>query len=286
MIELLKRDIDIAIVTWKNLLIKYSQHEIEYIYVKGSSVKTWDSNIDYVPQLSDIDIHIKVKDDKTSSLMNPTVEQSLLFSREFEENFKNTCINLKHQFIHIPRIQIVIINKISKKLEQFTFSREEDVLLILGKIENNIQDEFEIIRKKDKTQLLILPETLNKISSNLLDRSDPFELYILLRRICFIVSPTPVRLLTQLLTKTNPYDIWTWNKTRIVKELEMISLSSIAHHYKQYYESGWDLFKTGFSDTDKFRKIILLAYTILKEVYEIFLKIQEKDKSIPLEYER
>ena len=42
---------------------------LEGVYAKGSSLKPWDSPLDYVPELSDVDVQVLLKDD--SPLQDP-----------------------------------------------------------------------------------------------------------------------------------------------------------------------------------------------------------------------
>ena len=58
-----RRDVDTCIEVWTEILLARYQRNIDYLYAKGSSIKPWDGIIDYVPTLSDVDIHIKTVDD-------------------------------------------------------------------------------------------------------------------------------------------------------------------------------------------------------------------------------
>jgi len=51
-------DTDHSLKIWKNLSINEFTENIEYSNAKGS-VKPWDSPLDYVPILCDLDIHSK-----------------------------------------------------------------------------------------------------------------------------------------------------------------------------------------------------------------------------------
>lgn len=62
--EKLRKDIDFMVKTAKEVLLKNFGKNIVGIYFKGSASKKWDSHIDYVPELSDVDIHILFKNQK------------------------------------------------------------------------------------------------------------------------------------------------------------------------------------------------------------------------------
>jgi len=48
------------------LLEEIPDPDIVGIYCKGSVLKDWDSPLDYVPELSDVDIHILFHDDSST----------------------------------------------------------------------------------------------------------------------------------------------------------------------------------------------------------------------------
>ena len=45
------------------LLRQIPSSEVAGIYFKGSAQKRWDSPVDYVPEVSDVDIHVLLRDD-------------------------------------------------------------------------------------------------------------------------------------------------------------------------------------------------------------------------------
>ena len=57
------------------------------IYFKGSGQKQWDSPLDYVPEISDIDIHLLLSDDAMVRQHLGTVEQALAIQGEVEERY-------------------------------------------------------------------------------------------------------------------------------------------------------------------------------------------------------
>ncbi|MHA2065893.1 MAG: hypothetical protein ACXABY_16100, partial [Candidatus Thorarchaeota archaeon] len=51
-----RHDIRMCLQAWIEILHDELGERIDYVYSKGSSMKNWDSPIDYVPVLSDVDI--------------------------------------------------------------------------------------------------------------------------------------------------------------------------------------------------------------------------------------
>ena len=63
------------------------------------------------------------------------------------------------------------------------------------------------------------------------------------------------------------YDIWTWNRSTILQQLQSLSLHELAATYEKYYLMGWDLFNSQFEDIKKFQKTISLGLQVLSLVY-------------------
>ena len=272
MLTSFRDDVQIAIKIWNELLLEQFFDDIDYIYVKGSAVKPWKSIIDYVPQISDIDIHVKIRNDHPSELVQPSLETSLKVGPEYEKRFIKFNVNSRRSYNHIPRIQMVLLNNVLDRKFNFVFPRIKDIHILYGEPHFPEEVSGDYIRNQDREELLKLPVLLQKSYKNLLDRSDPLEMYILLRRICFVISPSPVRLLTQLLQDQDPYDIWTWNRSTIKQNLEVCNLRDLASEYSQYYTLGWDLYNKKFQDTDLFVKVIVKGLSALQLVYNEIIK--------------
>ncbi len=108
-----KQEVNSCIDTWKTIFETRFGGRIEYAYAKGSGVKDWDSPIDYVPVLSDIDIHVKLRGDSIFSGPKSATEEALKTSRKYEELFLGE--NPDH--FHVPRTQIVVLNDAMKSPE-------------------------------------------------------------------------------------------------------------------------------------------------------------------------
>jgi hypothetical protein len=86
-----------------------------------------------------------------------------------------------------------------------------------------------------------------------------------IRPMTWRVSPTPVRLITQ--THSDPIDVWSWNRTNIREALHQREYEKIAEHYYGFYDTGWKLFLSGFSDLKAFRETTVHGYYVLYECY-------------------
>lgn len=60
-----------------------------------------------------------------------------------------------------------------------------------------------------------------------------------------------------------PIEVWNWNRTRIRKELKEREFTRIVDSYLKFYDIGWDLFLSDFTDFAKFRELVVYGYAVL-----------------------
>ena len=53
-----RKDVEAAIAVWGELIPERLGERVSYATLKGSVLKSWDGLVDYVPVISDLDIHI------------------------------------------------------------------------------------------------------------------------------------------------------------------------------------------------------------------------------------
>ncbi|MFX0120954.1 MAG: hypothetical protein ACFFCU_18730 [Promethearchaeota archaeon] len=267
-LQLAREDIEHSLEVWKSLLINEFSDKIDYIYAKGSAVKPWQSPFDYVPILSDIDIHIMLKKNKSLfcnglNAFKKSLEISEKYERIFTKKFPNT--------LHLPRTQLVIINHLLKSLDYIP-PRSNDVKIVYGDPVFPSIPKPHIIREIDFKKLLELHDTVERIPINLIDRTG-IDYWVLIRRINWQVSPTPIRVLTQVLD-TSPDEIWSWNRTKLINELENQGYVELTNHYKQYYLAGWKAFLAEYQDPQTFREVIYYGYHVLITSLEIVQELK------------
>ena len=95
------------------LLDDIPSQEIRGIYLKGSAQKDWDTPVDYVPEISDVDIHIKFSSDAHWRQFVGTVPQGMAIQRKVESLYLSKVA----QPVHTPRPQLVIFNKMVHEIE-------------------------------------------------------------------------------------------------------------------------------------------------------------------------
>ncbi|PWI49360.1 hypothetical protein CEE45_02160 [Candidatus Heimdallarchaeota archaeon B3_Heim] len=259
-----RKDVQTCLNIWKDIRTKEFPDRIEVIYAKGSACKPWESEIDYVPVISDVDIHVRfTESNREDPLSLLDMNEAINIAQRYEEIF----LNMRSHSLHLPRVQVVNVNSIIKD-PTFIFPRADDIVLLYGWYENPnlVTDEF--IRKLDREWILSdLSEYLKTLSEKTFDRSG-LDYWIQLRSMNWRVSPTPVRLLTQFL-QCSPYEIWTWNRSKIVRELIDQDLTSLVTSYQNFYLSGWKLFLSNFSETKYYRDLLKHGYSVLSKAQNI-----------------
>jgi hypothetical protein len=252
-----KEDVLCAVDIWVSILQETFGSRLEYAYAKGSALKQWDSFVDYVPVVSDLDMHIMLTD---SDDMFPNdaagFSSSIDVARKFEERFPAE----RPDHLHFPRAQIVHINP-NLDDDSFILPQISEVYVMVGNPRDGPIRTDEEVRKQDLKKIQDMTEYIEDLPRQAVDRVG-LDFWSLLRRMSWRVSPSPVRLLSQV--HSSPSEVWKWNRTRITEELRNYKYDAIADSYHKYYKTGWELFLSSFSDYSKLREIVTHGYHVLR----------------------
>ncbi len=245
------------------LLYLIPEGEIRAIYLKGSVVKRWESALDYVPEVSDVDMHVWFHDDAAWSKYLDTVPQALEIQRGVEARFAARI----SQPLHEPRPQLIVMNKMMAELEDFLHSPRSIVRVLYG--ENYPEADYSgsaSMRRHDSTRLVYEAGWVDKMPLHLVDKPGRY-LREALRVVSWRVSPTGPRVLH--ISGLDTEQAWSINRTRVTLALRDLGLTSLADGYTAFYLSSWDYFLSGFTDSDAGRSAIEAAARVLTENAEI-----------------
>jgi hypothetical protein len=260
-VEAVRADVHASLDAWKSVLSESFGKRLRSAYAKGSSVKQWDSLIDYVPIISDVDIHFTLTDDKGIFPDSPDeFADSMALSKRYEEVYKE--IHPEHA--HIPRCQLLHVDRL-KDVVEYVPPRVQDVHLLIGEFSQPPLPSVSRIQQIDLQNLLSLSEYFEKLPNRVMDRAG-LDFWQIIREMTWRVSPSPVRLLTQ--SSRDPLEVWSMNRTRVVMQLLKNGENEIADHYSCFYSSGWSLFRSGFKSPEDFRAMATHGYYVLKNCYE------------------
>ncbi|MBD3207084.1 hypothetical protein GF319_12180, partial [Candidatus Bathyarchaeota archaeon] len=217
-------DVEAAIEVWTDITSNHLEN-LEYAYIKGSATKFWQTPIDYVPILSDIDLHIKTLDDKP---LFPSTKEGFLSSLKITALYEKLFKSLRSGYLHIPRPQIVTMENLDPR---WIPEDKEKIKVLYGEVKPGESRTCEDIRDEDYQSLKELGPVLASLPMMLIDRIG-MDYYRIIRSICWRVSPSPIRLLSQT---EDPEYVWGLNRTQVHRELENAGYADTAEYYKEYY---------------------------------------------------
>jgi len=218
------------------------------VYIKGSSQKAWDSPIDYVPELSDIDVQVLLADDTPLT----DLEAALAFQAEMEQRFRDRI----PQPLHLPRPQIQLLRS---RLEHYTPSLGVQTLLglpykhlVFGKA--NHPD-------TDRAMLMEPQAFLAGLFDSVMDRPGKY-LFEVLRQLSWRVGPTGSRVLSVL--GAGLEDAWGGNRTQVYHRLNGLGQVEMAEQYAAFYLHAWNFFLSGYQNANAAREAVLAGSRVLK----------------------
>ncbi len=236
---------------------------IRAIYLKGSVVKPWESPLDYVPEVSDVDMHIWFRDDAAWPMYLGTMPQALEVQAGVEARFAARVPRPLHE----PRPQLIVMNKMMAEHEGFLHSPRSTVKVLYGEEypEANYSDSAGI-RRHDANQLVGEAEWVDRMPLHLVDKPGRY-LREALRQLVWRVSPAGPRVLHVYGLDTE--QAWSMNRTGVTQELRDLGMASLADGYSTFYLSSWDYFLSGFTDSDAGRSAVQAAARVLTESADI-----------------
>ena len=231
--------------------------EIRGMYLKGSAIKPWDSPIDYVPEISDVDIHVLFRDDAAWTEHLGSVPKALDVQKGVEALYFARIIRPLHQ----PRPQLIVMNKLMVELEHFVHSPRSTVRVLYGEDypEADYSD-AEAIKRYDAEGLVEQGMWAEGLPLSIVDKPGRY-LREALRYLSFRVSPVCPRVLH--ISGVDTETAWSLNRTNGTKVLKARGFAGLAQNYTVYYLSAWDYFLSDYSDTEAGRSAIVAASRVL-----------------------
>lgn len=236
--------------------------DIAGIYFKGSAQKKWESPLDYVPELSDIDIHLLFSDDSSIEKYLGMAEKAINIQSKVEERYFSKI----PKPIHIPRPQLLVLNGILDE-EDFISSPKSTITVLSGKDYPEPNSKvLERIKQIDCKHLIDEEQFLLKFPLHIVDKPSKY-LWQSLKNLIWRVSPVGSRVLSIMGT---PYEkAWGINRTKIVALLKEVREHQLVQDYSQFYLSAWDYFLSNYTDTDIGRKAIIHGINALGKGIQI-----------------
>lgn len=241
------------------------------LYLKGSTVKAWDSPLDYVPELSDLDVHILFSDEEAMTRNMGRMKKCMEIARLGEHLYHT---RVPHPF-HIPRIQLVVANQLFGQPD-FISSPAETVLTRYGKPYPASQG-FEAKRRPTAIKnLLAQQECMSKLPGRVMDRMGKYHRYIL-RDMSWRVSPAVPRVLDLL--GAHFEEAWASNRTHLVGHLRTRGQPELALDYANFYLHAWRFLLSNDQDSEAARSAILSGARVLERSIEMATEMEAEATS-------
>jgi hypothetical protein len=239
------------------LLERLPREEIVGLYAKGSAVKPWDAPLDYVPELSDVDLHVLVHDPAR-------LEASLGGLRgALDLQARADCLYFERfpDPLHVPRPQLIALNGL-KDQPLYVPSVASTVRVLLGEpYPSTTALDAGSIRRIDAASLLQHEGYLAKLPWAVVDTPAKF-LWGRLRELAWRVSPTGSRALSAL--GVQYAEAWGKNRSSVVRQLEALGEDALAAAYGAFYAAAWDFFLSGYADGGAARRAVLAGAEALQ----------------------
>lgn len=227
------------------------------IYFKGSAQKQWESILDYVPEISDVDVHILFRKNEYQKKYLGTPEQTL----DLQEHIEHIFYDKITEPLHVPRPQILVLNEFMKDRD-FVYSPVSAMTVLFGsELPPNPPDKLARIRAIDCEHLLQERKFLENYSMHIIDRPAKY-LWQGLRSMVWHISPIGSRVLS--LTGLRYETAWSMNRTRSVRTLREIGQCQLANEYAQFYIHCWKYFLSHYIDTNAGRDAIRAGIATLR----------------------
>ena len=241
----------------ETLLDRIPNDEIRAIYLKGSANKRWDTPIDYVPEASDLDLHLWFHDDGVERTLYGDLDQAIAVQQDIEARYRRKC----PRPVHTPRPQIINLNDMISK-PGYMHSPPNTAKVLFGEgypaPDYSAVDEI----KREKCQdLFNFADILERFPYRVFDRPDKY-LAELFRDLSYRVSPVGPIVLH--LAGLDPMTAWSMNRTHVTRALEDIGECDLAESYVDYFLARWRWFLSDSEDLDAVRDAVRVAIEVLE----------------------
>ena len=228
------------------LLVELGESAIRGVYFKGSGHREWESLLDYVPELSDVDIHLWLHEDGASGPPALDLDTALRVQAALERGYREAV----PAPLHMPRPQIILLNTM-KQYDDYVPPPAGSVDVLFGEDmpRDNPKSDAEI-RRTDAAMLQVTYDAVSEMPMQVMDRPGRYN-WTSLRNLSWRVSPTGARVLDLL--GMDPDQTWRMTRTAVVRALREHGQDPLADAIIEYYLTAWDYFLSAYQDTDAAR---------------------------------
>ncbi len=249
----------------ETLLEKIPNDQIRALYLKGSAKKRWDTPIDYVPEASDLDMHLWFCEDDGWREHIGTVRQAVAIQQGVEQRYFTKV----QRPVHTPRPQLMILNELVT-MPRYMDSPRSTVQILYGERYPDADYTNQDGIRRDKCEDLIEHATfLVRFPLNTVDRPGKYVSESL-RILNYRVSPAgPI---VVHLSGVDAEEAWSMNRTTTVRALREVGHAELANEYVRYYLARWKFFLSNFEDFESARVATYSAIEVIRRAESIAKK--------------
>jgi hypothetical protein len=258
----LRREVESMVTSITEVLLEcLPASEISGLYLKGSAHKPWDSPLDYVPEISDVDVHLLFRDDACVERRLGTIEAALAIQNRIEDRYHSKV----RSPLHTPRPQLVILNRLLRAPD-YSPSPPNTVSTLWG--DEYPQGSYDEERERElaRRRLLSEAEILQALPLRIADKPGAYLLAVM-RDLTWRVSPAGPRVLC--LHGMPATKVWSLNRTGVVSALGRFGEHDLLASYRRFYLSAWRSFLSGHQDSDAIRSAIGAGAEVIRLAAEI-----------------
>lgn len=223
---------------------------IRGVYFKGSASKVWHVPCDYVPELSDLDLHVWLHDEASAAV--EAQFQDTRFALEFAAAAEAAFRHRVPSPCHVPRPQVLILNEAMRRRTSWTRSH---AVVLRGEAPPG----SEATAREDRETLLAVSGEAAQLGLSVMDKLEA-EVWTALRAVNWRVSPLPARLLSAAGAGAQ---VWDEPRSVLLADLDRSGFGAVAAHLGRYYDHAWKGFCGGWRDAAPMRLAILAALDAL-----------------------
>ena len=246
------------------LLDAVPRREIRGIHLKGSSLKHWDSPLDYVPEVSDVDMHILFHKNDAWPQHLGTVAQAIDIQKQVERLYFSKI----SEPLHTPRPQLIVLNQFLQDRDRDFVGSPPGAVEVLYGEEPDPPDyqEPDRIRRGECIQTIKDAGHLEALPMQVIDKPGRY-LWQSLRDLTWRVSPAGPRVLH--ISGLGTADVWSLNRTAVVAKLNEAGRHCLADDYAAFYMFAWDYFLSRYENNEAGRYAIGAGARVLTQASEI-----------------
>jgi hypothetical protein len=250
-----RREVDAMVDAVSGALIAALGDSLAGLWLKGSTTRPWDSPLDYVPELSDVDLHYSLAgpvDLTTDALVSLHAEIDRLFAEAAPDA------------LHTPRPQLLSIENV-ESIPGYLPCPLAAVRTLWGEVPHGPPADLDpdVVRRREAARLVTSggPSVVRSASLGLFENPGK-HLFRTLRTLAWHVSPVGARVLC---ARTGDFErAWATNRTAIATTLDEIGERPVAEALVRYYTSAWRFFLSGWSDANAGRAAFVSAIEMLE----------------------